>query len=98
MLKSWAGSDGVSETDRAMATRVLDLVAARAASSDSRPGDVPSADDRQRGRGGSGGSSSSVSAEKLPGEIAERCEGTIGDWCGRYLMQKPIPAKARLLL
>lgn len=29
----------------------------------------------------------------LPPEIAVRCAGTVGDWCGRYLMQKPIPGK-----
>jgi hypothetical protein len=32
----------------------------------------------------------------LPPEIAERCRGTAGDWCGRYFLQKPIPGKVRL--
>ncbi len=31
----------------------------------------------------------------LPPEIAARCEGTIGGWCGRMLLQEEIPAKAR---
>lgn len=29
----------------------------------------------------------------LPPEIAARCAGTAGNWCGKYLMQKPIPGK-----
>ncbi len=31
----------------------------------------------------------------LPAELQERCEGTVGDWCGRFFMQKPVPAKVR---
>ncbi len=94
MLKRWAGSDGVSDTDRAAAAKVLDLVAARAASSDSQQSGVPSADNRQRGSSGSS-SGSGLSPAKLSSEVAERCEGTAGDWCGQYLMQEPIPAKVR---
>ena len=97
MLKRWAGSDGLSDTDRAAAAKVLDLVAAHTASSSGQQGDVPSADNRQRGSSGNSGDSGSggLSPAKLPSEVAERCEGTAGDWCGRYLMQEPIPAKAR---
>lgn len=29
----------------------------------------------------------------LPPDIAARCEGTIGGWCGRYMLQEEIPAK-----
>ena len=32
----------------------------------------------------------------LPPEIAERCAGTVGDWCGQYLTQDPIPTKVLL--
>ena len=32
----------------------------------------------------------------LPPEIAARCVGTAGDWCGEYFLQKPIPGKVRL--
>ena len=31
----------------------------------------------------------------LPQELLKRCEGTVGDWCGRFFMQKPVPAKVR---
>ncbi len=31
----------------------------------------------------------------LPADLQERCEGTVGDWCGRFFMQKPVPAKVR---
>ncbi len=34
----------------------------------------------------------------LPPDIAARCVGTIGDWCGRYLMQTPILPKVLLLI
>jgi hypothetical protein len=32
---------------------------------------------------------------ELPPEIAKRCQGTVGTWCGKFLMQKPIPSKVR---
>ena len=32
----------------------------------------------------------------LPQELQERCQGTVGDWCGRFFMQKPVPARVRL--
>lgn len=32
----------------------------------------------------------------LPPEIAARCEGAIGGWCGRYMLQEEIPAKVSL--
>lgn len=32
----------------------------------------------------------------LPPDIAARCVGTAGDWCGRYLMQTPVPPKVLL--
>lgn len=32
----------------------------------------------------------------LTPEIAARCVGTVGDWCGEYFLQKPIPGKVRL--
>ena len=35
---------------------------------------------------------------RLPPEVAERCAGTVGDWCGQYLMQVPIPAKVMLCM
>jgi len=94
VLKQWAGSEGLTDTDRAAADRVLDLVAVRAATSDSQQGDVASADSKQHGSSSTSGSSA-LSPTKLSSEVAERCEGTAGDWCGRYLMQEPIPAKAR---
>ena len=31
----------------------------------------------------------------LPPEIGERCAGTVGDWCGQYLTQVPIPTKVK---
>ena len=33
----------------------------------------------------------------LPPEVAARCEGTIGGWCGRYMLQDEIPAKVQSL-
>jgi hypothetical protein len=35
---------------------------------------------------------------RLPPEVAERCAGTVGDWCGQYLMQVPIPTKVMLCM
>ncbi len=32
----------------------------------------------------------------LPPEIAARCAGTAGTWCGKYLMQQSIPTKVRI--
>ena len=32
----------------------------------------------------------------LPPDIAARCVGTAGDWCGEYFLQKPISGKVRL--
>ena len=100
VLKRWAGTKDISDTDRAAATRVLDALAAHATSGDDQQDDVQSSatlDQRVRDSTplSSGGSSSAATA-KLPGEIAQRCEGTAGDWCGRYLVQQPIPAKASL--
>lgn len=37
-----------------------------------------------------------IRRKKLPPEIAARCVGTVGDWCGEYFLQKPIPGKASL--
>lgn len=34
----------------------------------------------------------------LPPEVAERCAGTVGDWCGQFLMQAPIPTKVMLCM
>lgn len=30
---------------------------------------------------------------ELPPDVGKRCEGTVGDWCGGYIMQEPIPFK-----
>jgi hypothetical protein len=35
---------------------------------------------------------------RLPSEVAERCAGTVGVWCGQYLMQVPVPTKVMLCM
>ncbi len=37
-------------------------------------------------------------AQVLPPEVAQRCEGTVGGWCGRYLLQEEIPTKVEFLI
>ena len=94
--KGGAGTEDISETDRAAASKVLNLLAANAATSDKLHDSVQSPAASQRGserRDGGGGSAGAVGAV-MPSEVGQRCEGTVGDWCGRYLTQEPIPAKA----
>ena len=99
ILQNWAGSGNISDTDRAAAAKVLDLLAANAVSGD-RLTDAVRLPEPERqgggsavGGGSSGGGGGGSAAQALPSEVTARCEGTSGDWCGRYLTQQPIVAK-----
>jgi hypothetical protein len=101
VLQTWAGSEDVSDTDRAAAAKVLALLAARAASETSPSDSVQSPKPMRRdsgssGGGGGGGGGAGLAGPAAPSEVAARCEGTAGDWCGKYLTQQPIAAKVDL--
>ena len=96
VLQRWAGSDNVSNTDRAAAAKVLDVLAASAASEYSLADTVQTPGPLRPGSsssGGGGGGSAGPVGQAALSEVAARCEGTTGDWCGKYLTQKPIATK-----
>lgn len=88
-LEKWFETEGVSAGADAAA---LKSISAAVANRDAAA---------QRSKSGGGGwrlgrrrrQQPSAWLKSLPPDIAARCAGTAGDWCGRYLMQTPIPAK-----
>ena len=95
VLQKWVRSEGVSDTDRAATGKVLDLLAAQVVTGDQTSAAVRSPEPQRRGRSGGAGSGggTGLAGKALPVEVAARCEGTFGDWCGGYLTQEPISAR-----
>ena len=93
-LYSWSDADeGVSDSDREAAAMLIALLEPESATTDEATDQDHVIQGATELRWASSGAEKKRLRLDLPPAIQARCEGTIGDWCGRFLMQTPVAVK-----